>query len=372
MNLILVCMMFLVGMIGSFLEIFKKKSYLIIQWLFILLFVLCILSRIGHSAVYSDFSVYLRTFVTGNNLYFESGYLKYCDVIKRILGDNEKVFVVVNASFIMIIICNAIRVLNVGIDGEEVNKFGIKEYIFSRKSVNYISSVLFAFTAYWGIVFAGEGIRQGIGITIAILAIALIMVDKIFLGLILLIISIQFHNSMYIVFPIILIMLLIKRYPSKKFFMGWFILLIIFDIIINMTPLLNVDFLNNILNKYSNLAPISRFFIYSNTQAEMNYFSTQYIFYHILAILILRLDFKNKFVCKSVFLYYIGLSLGTIFSKTIIVMRIEWVFLPMIFFSSYFFLRENKQISDKNKFVVLSGYSLLQIIMVLRYLGMYV
>lgn len=372
MNLILVCMMFLVGMIGSFLEIFKKKSYLIIQWLFVFLYVLCILSRVGHSATYSDFTTYLRTFVAENNLYFESGYVTYCDFIRRIFGNSEKIFAIVNACFISIIIYSAVRVLNIGIEGNCIKKFGIKKYIFNRQPVNYVSSMLLVFTAYWGFAFAGEGIRQGIGITIAILAFAFIMVDKVLVGLVLIIVSIQFHNSMYIVLPVLLLMLLIRKYPSRKFFLWWIILLIVSDFIINMTPLLNIDFLNNIFNKYRDSTLVTRFFIYSNTKFEINYFSTQYIFYHLLAILMLGLDFNNKFVCKSVFLYYIGLSFGTIFSKTIIVMRIEWVFLPMIFFSIYFFLRDNEQISKNNKFVFLSGYALLQVIMALRYLGMYV
>lgn len=372
MNLILVCMMFLVGMIGSFLEIFKKKSYLIIQWLFILLFVLCILSRTKFDYKYTDFTIYVKSFITGNNLYFEEGYVKYCELIKKIFGNNGKAFILFNACFMMIILSCAIRILNVGINGGGINKFGIKDFVFKSLSTNYISSVLFAFTAYWGCVFAGMTIRQGLGITISILAFSFILVDKKIAGLILLLLSTQFHNSMYIIIPVVFLMLILKKYPSRKFFCWWILLLILSDIIINMTSIFSLDFFTNILNKYSNFLPVTRFFIYSGNQSEINYFSTQYIFYHVMAILMLCMDFKDIFVCKSVFLYYIGLTLGTIFSKTIIVMRMEWVFLPMIIFSIYFYIRDNEYISNQVKFISLSGFALLQMIMALRLLGVYI
>ena len=82
-------------------------------------------------------------------------------------------------------------------------------------------------------------------------------------------------------------------------------------------------------------------------------------------------NLEDKRYNRAVMLYFIGLSLGTLFQTTIIVMRIQWMFLPMVVFVLYYYLRDNQQ-EEVKKQIVLVSYCFIQSIMALRYLGWHV
>ena len=116
---------------------------------------------------------------------------------------------------------------------------------------------------------------------------------------------------------------------------------------------------------------VSRFFEYINTDAG-NYFTTQYITYHFFALLMLQGDFETGNRKKIALIYYMGLTFGTLLQKSVIYMRIQWVYLPVVILALYYYIKDDRTQSDRVKFGIATAYSALQTVMAVRYLGGYI
>lgn len=370
MNIVIVVALYAVGAVASAIEIFNKKTNYFLLIIQVALFVLCIDSRIGHSYSYSDFSTYLRFFQEGNDAYFEKGYVFYCGILKCLFGQDIHMFCLITSLIIIGAALIAVDIMYSNQNCENIKIVVNQRKIWAVPALMYSGTFLFTFTSYWGIVFAGEALRQGIACALLLVALALALNGKKLLPCIVLIIASGFHTSAILFMLALLVIFLVKKYPSKSQYFFWLCALIVVDIIVNLTSALNISVILQLLQNYVAIPAVAKLFNYENATVG-NYFSTQYLTYHILALVMVCVEHNCEEIKKCIYIYYIGLTLGTIFSKTAILMRIQWVFLPVSIIAIYYFIKTSLKTSSKIKYMLVTIFSLLQTVMSVRYLGMY-
>lgn len=291
----------------------------------------------------------------------------FCQFVRLILGSTGRDLILAVSIWIVFFLWLSFNIIT----KEDTNTTkGVlsRNLVIRHKKNNYFSCVLFCFSMYWGCCFAGEVVRIGLGIVLLFFAMALIIRKRVWLSIFPLVIAAFMHQSTIVFIPGLILICFLKRYPNRNKYIMWFFVMILADVLIGITGLFDIQFLIQVLSRFSYLGFISRFFEYTNSAAGA-YFSSQYVFYHLLALLLLFGDLESEDYQRITFLYYIGLSLGTVFQKTVIVMRIEWIYLSVICFAFYYMIRDSKKFTDYTKFAIVSGYGVLQTIMMIRYLG---
>ena len=358
MNLVLYLSMVVAGYLGALYEqMFNRSS----KWLLgttVVLFVLTACSRLGYSYAYSDLTEYIHYFLDDNDVYFEPGYVFLTDSIKFVFGDEPLVLIGFIALWVVaaVLLSDLICTRQYGWDDQEEVNF-------------YPSTLILVVILYWGCSFACEGLRNGLAISLLFCASSLAINEREGYATLICLSALLFHYSVILFLPGILALWIIKQF-NRDVYIYWFVVLIVLDIIMATVITFQIPFVSDIFNLMGEIEMLSHYDNYNNEDAG-SYFSTQYVTYHLFGLLMLLGDLNDKKYNRAVMLYYIGLTLGTLFSTSIIVMRIQWLYLSMVVFVLYYFLRDQKWDLWKKQSVLVS-YMLIESVMVLRYLGWHI
>lgn len=370
MSLYLFLIFYITSLIGAVREINGYKTNFIFRLLFLLFFIAVCISRVGHSYPYSDLTYYIDYFLEGNYVYFEPGYVWITTYVSELFGATGANLVAIAALWVLVWISISIIIIE---NRQNVPYIRFDKSIFfkrykigegKRKSMFCVFFVLF--TTYWGFAFASEGLRTGMAVSMLICSSSMILNGYGLFSLIPALLALLFHTSSLIFIPILIVLFCIKKMPSQRIFCYWICSLILSDVVIQVFDLFNVDSLFNHLSLID-LDAINHFTAYEDSEVG-GYFSTQYITYHIIGLLMLRGDFSDQKYSRSVFLYFWGLTMGTIFQTTAIVMRIQWLFLVMNIYAITYMILSNK-IKKYSKIVTVLLLTVIQSIMIVRYLG---
>lgn len=359
MSLILYLAMASTGVLGCVHEHIYGYTSKWLLWLTGIMFVLTSCSRIDHCYDYSDLTHYVNYFLDDNDAYFEPGYVFITDAIKFLIG------------YYPIVLVAFIAIWGFG-------AYYLAEMVCSRYAssydenffTSYPSTFILLLILYWGCCFACEGLRNGLAIPMLLCSAAYLINEKYWQALLISVLALLFHFSALIFILGIPVLAIIKTL-SKNSYIYWFGALIFLDILIGLVVAFEIPVVTDLFNLIGQFEQLSHYDNYVGEEVE-SYFSTQYLTYHLLGLLMLWGDFEDKSYNRAVMLYYIGLSLGTLFQTTIIVMRIQWLYLPMVVFALYYYFRNDERRLPEEKIMVIAGYGIVQSIMVLRYLGWYV
>ncbi len=358
MNLILYLFMAVTSYLGALHEMLFGRTN---RWLFItaiIAFVLTACSRIGYDYDYSDLNMYLHYFMSDEEAYFEPGYVFFTDIIKFIFGYNSYALIasvsvwVVAFVTLSTLICTRIFPPN---DQEA--------------DCGYQSSFLFIVILYWGCCFACEGLRNGMTIPVLFCVSACAICKKYVWAILISLFATLLHYSVVLLIPGVLLLALFETI-EKKIFYYWFFVLLFLDVLNGFIFTFDNPLLSEIFNFIDSIEELSHYNSYEGEKST-GYFTTQYITYHVFGLLALKGNMENERYNRAVFLYFIGLSLGTIFQSFIIAIRLQWLYLSMIVFVLYFYIKDNSRPLFE-KHTVICSYALIESIMVLRFLGWHI
>lgn len=357
MNIVIYMMMVAAGGLGCLHELLYDRTN---RWLLGstgLLFVLAVCSRIGYGYDYSDLTHYINYFLEDNDAYFEPGYVFVTDIIKQTVGYYPTALV----TFI------AIWILLTALASDFIcSRFNTTDH---QEFQYYPSTFIFLLILYWGCCFACEGLRSGLAIPLLFCASALLINEKFWAALLISALAVLFHYSAAI-FILGIAVLAVMKTLDRNGYLYWFLTLIGLDLFMGFVHTVEIPFISQFFSMVGEFEELAHFDKYSEEVAE-SYFSTQYVTYHLFGLLMLWGDLEDRKYNRAVMLYYIGLSLGTLFQSTIIVMRIQWLYLPMVGFVIYYYLRNSCRLPQE-KYAVVVSYGLIQSVMVLRYLGWHI
>lgn len=373
MNIYLFAALFLTGAAGTIYEFRHKKTNYCIAGIFCILFVATAVSRVyrvNELRAYSDMAYYLKCYSEGNSSYFALGYRVLSKAL-YMLHCNEYVLIGVIAS---------LNILCIWLAYDRLVRYRRKH---AKETGAFLCAVLFTYSMYWGFLFATEGIRQGMAITICILSIAFMLNEEVAASLIAFVIACLFHKSILLAVAILILIRFRKKKLARKNYLIWMISLIIIDFIFAVIRV-NVgdpvtSLMSVIVQGISSLyAPASRILAYFANQQTQNtlfgYMTTQYIFYNMVAIWLVSGDIEDELLNRSVLIYFIGLTIGTFFRGFIAVIRLQWVFMGITTIAIYAYLSVKAVSWWNNKYIKYTSVILYcgwQSVMILRYFGMY-
>lgn len=365
MSIFLLGLLYIIGIMCLWIELIRKRTARFFVILFSVIFVLTVLSRVDNYHSYSDLGAYIWRFINGDNAYFGLGYQILTNAIRQVFGNNEIILLIVISSFNLITALLAVHIISYE-----------KKDIKKRNSTNtgrYIGSFLLLYSMYWGLSFSSEVIRSGLAITLSLLVIALIIKRKTILAIIIYVISITFQWTQILLLPYLLIVRSEKSFkPVTRFsYIIWLIVILVADAI-NFSSLIGNTLTLTLSYFFKELSLYSHYSVYLVTGERaslLSYLSQQYLFYRITGLLLLFGDLRNKKYNIFTYGYFIGLSIFSLLNVFEPVTRTQWIYLVLIVFAIYFFIKENKKYSYAVKGLIVSIYLLLQTIMTVLYLG---
>lgn len=365
MNLILFLILFVIGFICSIREINDKKNNVIVKLLFIIIFIITCISRVGHSYEYSDLTHYIDYYKSGDIAYFENGYVWFENIVEKFVG-KQGTQLVGTVSLWTIFFTYCAYFLNRLKDS--TSKFQLFKIKIQHNTAPSFFVFIFIFMVYWGFAFCTEGLRNGLATSLLLCSASLCISGYVVLGFCPIIFASLFHVSASIFYIIPLTLLLLKRLPNKKQYIAWFWCLVFMDLFLQITNFISTK---EIFSYFVgiDLSGVDRLMVYEDSDFG-NYINTQYITYHIIGFFMAKGPVGESRYNKSVLIYYIGLTLGSIFQSTAIAMRIQWLFLVMSVFVIYY-TKQSLNVNRKTKKQIIAILSILYAVMVLRYLGFY-
>ena len=341
-----------IGLVGCFYNFRNKSTSVWLKLLFIVTFLLCGISRIGHTKDISDLTHYIDYFENDNVAYFEPGYLIFTQLI-QLFGSKGFYLVLGVGVFISSIIWFCIFVL----------ENNTKER-YRRKEIFFIFMMLFC--VYWGLAFEAERIRVGMATTLLVLSSSLLFCGYKYIYYIPALFAVVFQYTSVIFIPFLWILNKDIKLLSKKFYTYWLICLMLFDYVNINFGLFNSLFVFNYL-QLLNFDQIDHYMEYEG-QVTGSY-SLQYFWYHLAPLLfIVKGDFKDRIFNKSALMYYIGLTLFSILQSIPAGHRIADFFYIMIIFPLVFMFMGCKISIIKYK-KIFYCYIIIQAIMCARYLS---
>lgn len=373
MNLLLLSTLYIIGMLCTWYELVKRKTPHFLIFIFIICFVLTAVSRIDNYFSYSDLGAYIYRFESGDDSYFGVGYRHLTYFAAQLFGTN---------SILLLTLISAINILGVLLAVKIISGNGIK----FEKSMNiyrsimgemtkcrYLGTFLFIYAMYWGLSFSAEVIRTGLAITFSLLTIALLIKKKYLFAIIVYIVSIAFHWTEILLFPFLLIIVLSKNLKTSRFLYAIWLVILLFADAVDFSSMFGHVVaipLDWVLQKLSVSSHYSVYLTNGSRSSWFSYLSEQYIFYRFIGFALLFGDIKNKKYNLFTFGYYIGLSIFTLFSVLeFAVIRMQWIYLILVIYAIYYFIKDNKYYSNMVKGLVVMLYTLLQTIMAILYLG---
>lgn len=353
MNLFIFISFIFFGIIGCNFFFLKKNVGIIYKILFIGLFILCGISRIGHTKDISDLTYYIDYFENDIVQYFEPGYIFFTYIVETTLGKNGYFLVFGVGVFISINILISIYLLN--------NK-NSKEF----KSIDIFFLFSFLFFIYWGLAFESERIRVGMATSLLVLSTALAYCKYRYYSYIPAILALSFQFTTIAYLPILWIIQRDFKLPSKRTYYLWLIGLLIFDFVTFNFQIYNSLFVFSYLKRLQ-LDQISHYMEYETFVVA--HYDLQYFWYHFAPLLFLIGDFRNKDFNKGVLIYFMGLTLSSLLQNIPAGHRIADLFYIMIIFPIVFSFMENG-VSVIKKKRILYIYITVQAVMCARYLGL--
>ncbi len=356
MSLELYIFMAVIGYLAALHEIMFRRTNWWLLGMTIIVFVMTVCSRLGYEYDYSDLSDYLHYFMEENDSYFEPGYVFVTDIIRFLFGD----YPVLLITFVAIWVVSFV-LLSAKLTTKRLEENSFREILF------FPSCLIFVFILYWGCSFACEILRNGMAISLLFCSAVLAINNKYLWAFLICLSALLFHYTA-VIFLLGLLFLVIVDKLEKQTYYCWFAILVIMDLFIGFFISFEIPVVNDLFNMIDELEMLSHYESYAGEDIDGSYFSTQYITYHLLGLLMLEGDLKDKSYNRAVLLFYVGLSLGTMFQTTRFVTRIQFPYLAMVVLVLYYYLVNHGR-SFWEKQVVLCSYALIQSVMVLRYLG---
>ena len=361
MNLLLYIAMSVAGYLGTLHELLFERTNKSLFSITVLLFILSACSRIGYSPADDDLSIYINLFQHPDEIYFEPGYIFVSDVIRFLLGSAPSVLVVTVCLWIVCFFVSALLICIWFYDRDE-------SFFQKVLCASYLNTMLFVMILYWGCFFAAETLRVGMAISLLYCSCALAINNKVIFSVLLSLIAALFHLSCMLFTIGLVIMFVLKNLNmEQKQFLIWFFVMVAFDVIVGVFRIVSLPAFDDMFEIMSQIEMLTHFTSYRGEENE-GYMNTQYITYHLLGLLMIWGNLDDKRFNKIVILYYIGLSIGTIFQFMDVVIRIQWLFLAMIVFAFYYFIKDDRY-SFWLKNSVISFYAIVQMVMLLRVLG---
>lgn len=348
MNIFAFILFLVGGFVGCNKNIRNKKTGQTLNLIFFCLFILCGISRIGHTYDYSDLTYYIDYFENDISTYFEPGYLFFTELIK-LFGQNGYVLVLSVGLFIVLII--------------SISSFLLERKVIRTKNTFFI--FCFLFFVYWGLAFEAERIRIGMATSLLVLSTTLAFCRYRYIPYVFAILAILFHFTTIIYVPVIWFIQKDFKLLTRQFYYIWLVCLACFDFFTVNFKIFNSLF----IFKYVNLLSIEQISHYSEYEVlgESSY-SLQYLWYHIAPLCFYIGNFKCKYFNNGVFIYFIGLTFSSLMQSIPAGHRIADMFEIMIIFPLVFMLA-TPAINKKSYRSVVCLYIIVQAIMCARYLS---
>lgn len=358
MNLLFYLAMSATGCLGALHELLYKRTNWTLLGVTILLFVVTMCSRIGYSPESSDFDIYIGFFQLSEETYFEPGYVFYTDVLRELLGKYDYVLVAGVALWLV---------------GFTILAFWLCDRLDQPKDVARASGetffpacMFFLISLYWGSFFGAETFRVGMATVILYSACALAIHNKTGWAFLVAALAVLFHYTAALFAVVILILAFVKDLNRKQY-LYWFGVMLVLDVVLYRAQAFTASLVNQLFSMIEELEFLEHFTSYGKEEAQA-YFTTQYLSYHLFALLMLLGDLSDSRYNKAVKIYYVGLGMGTLFQSVYAAMRIQWLFLAMIAFVLYYFVKDERY-ELRLKLPLLGAFAVLQQIMVLRVIG---
>jgi len=226
MDLILFSLFILFCLASSLIEISKRRSFILLDILLVISYILLIATR----SIYGtpDTSYYVDDFgsLSTNYLYFpgnvnttyqyEYGYTLVSQISKIVLGNNVRIF------FSFLAFINLI-IAYISFKHILENQNHSQESLLPNNDENninlYYKKILFApmfslFVSYFGFMYSGIVLRQGLAFSIFLIASSLLLNRKYIWGLLLLIVLLYFHNMA--IFSLLILLFIFTKFTFKK------------------------------------------------------------------------------------------------------------------------------------------------------------
>lgn len=415
MNLILYSMFVFGGFFLVWKELAKKRSNSLYVIPLVLLFLFTLCSRIGHDQDYNDLNAYVSYFLNDDDKYFEPGYLVFTSIIKGVFGYSPFALVFFVGLFDVGFLFLAYRLLtnrrnaSVAVDPNK-RKYSfsntIKRWIVSgrlvvrrrirkrkrtvpgrrfvvrrrisrtrrglptRGSLYGFLPLFFVYALYWGTSFGCEVIRLGMALCVLFCAMAAVISNRPWLALVFFPLAFTFQ---YTSLGLIVAVLFFLFFKEPKTGTLWTILVL--GMVIDQLfvwGIFSTSLSGYLLDKVLSTGDaFTHYGAYSGMDSSFSARSLQYWAYHLFGALMLFGNMADRRYNRAVTIYIMGLFAGTLLNGSIFSMRFQWLYLPVIVFVLYYFLQDF-HFSFKTKLSVVSFYSLIEVVMAVRYLGVYV
>lgn len=409
MNIILYSLFLFGGIFLVYRELTKKRSSGLYSLPLALLFLVVLCSRIGHDQDYNDLNYYITYFLNDDDKYFEPGYVVFVSIVKTIFGYNPNAFIFCVGLFEVLFLFLAYRILSKPntFDRVKNKKRDNKRWIVTRNLVirrrilkkkkesavrtnrcvtirrnvrdggrlsilvNFHGFIplFFVYALYWGVSFGCEVLRLGMALCILFCAVAAVITNKPRLALVFFPLAFTFQYTSLGLIVAVLFFMFFKE-PKKVTLWVVFLLGMLIDQAYTW-GLLSASLGNTVLDKVLSAGEIfSHYDQYSGQDETTSALSLQYWAYHLFGALMLFGNLADHRYKRAVTIYIMGLFVGSLFNGSVFSMRLQWLFLPVIIFALFFFLRDYHY-TLKTRLSVLGFYSVIEAVMAVRYLGFY-
>lgn len=365
MSLALMLLLLFIGILSLWFELRSHQSSFILIALFIIVFVLTVLSRVDNYYSYSDLGAYISYFEDGNDAYFGFGYRIFTKFVRYFWGNDKNTLLTIISFLNIFLAISAVYIIGLNDDNQLKSNQILKH--------NFIGMFLLIYSMYWGLSFSSEVIRSGIAITLSLLAASLLINRSYLFFIFIYTISIAFHWTQIILLPFLIFIVRAKKQIKINYFfyLVWFFILLYIDAV-DLSSSLSQLLIHSISWFFDKFSLSSHYSVYLKTNERdyiFSYLSEQYIFYRITGILLLFGDFKNYKYNIMTFGYFIGLTLFSLLNAFSVFSRIQWIYLTLGIFAIYYFIKENRKYSYEIKGLAISFYMIIQTIMAYLYLG---
>lgn len=415
MNILLYSLFVFVGFLFVSKELTQKRSRRSYLFFLCLIFLLTICSRIGHDQEYNDLNFYITYFLNDDDKYFEPGYVVFVTFVKLLFGYNPYALIFFVGLFEILFLYLAYKILLSGsryYDTKGINRNGYGVFTANNGRINTEQAVskeivplkrntaqtirlvirrrdirgkgvvsvrvrnygfitlFFVYALYWGSSFGCEVIRLGMALCILSCSIAAILTKRPLLALLFFPLAFSFqYTSLGLIVAVFFFM--VFKEPSVRTL--WFILLL--GMLIDqcfVSGILTTSLGDHLLGKVLSIGDIfSHYDSYSGLESSSSTRSLQYWAYHLFGVLMLFGNLSDHRFNRAVTIYIMGLFVGSLFNGSVFSMRLQWLFLPVIIFVLFFFLKDSR-FPIKTRLSVLFFYSVIEVVMAIRYLGCYV
>jgi hypothetical protein len=226
MNLILFSLLILFCLIVSVIEISERRNFYLLDLILVLFYILLITFRSINGTpdtlpYFDDYNSlktdHLYTLGNVNTFYkYEYGYTLISQIFKIVFGDNIRIFFGFLAFINLVLIYFSFKrilknqnLINESIlisENSDDSNFSYKKILFAPMFSIYIS--------YFGFMYSGIVLRQGIALSIFLSASSLLMYRKYFWGILLMIVLMFFHNMA--ILSLLILFFIFTKFTFKK------------------------------------------------------------------------------------------------------------------------------------------------------------